>query len=254
MLTLLAISAFLAGFVDAVAGGGGLIQLPALLVFLPPDKAALVPAVLGTNKFASICGTTMALAQYARRVPLHWPTLSSAAPAALLFSFLGARSVSMLNPAVLQPAILVLLVAVAIHTFRQKNLGAVRRTPLPPNAQTWGGLAMGAVIGFYDGFFGPGTGSFLIFAFVGLFGLEFLTAAANAKFVNLATNLSATLYFALSENIFWDYAAVMALCNVAGATLGARLAILKGNLFVRRLFLGVVILLIVRLGWELVKF
>ena len=253
MLVVLGICAFLAGFVDAVVGGGGLIQLPALLIFLPPDKAAVIPSVLGTNKLSSICGTSIALVQYARKIPFHWPTLAPATCAAFFCSYLGARSVAALDPALLRPLILGLLIGVAIYTFTQKNFGAIQRPPLPAQLQFWAGLGTGALIGFYDGFFGPGTGSFLIFAFVGLFGLDFLTAAANAKMVNFATNLAALLYFASTGSIYWEYALVMAVCNVAGAALGARLAILKGNLFVRRLFLFIIALLILRLGWEMLR-
>ena len=251
MLIVLGLCAFAAGFVDAVVGGGGLIQVPALLIFLPPDKAAVIASVLGTNKLSSICGTSIALVQYARKVPFHWPTLGPAAPAAFICSYLGARSVSALDPAVLRPVILGLLIGVAIYTFQQKSFGAVQRAPLSVQLQFWAGLGIGALIGFYDGFFGPGTGSFLIFAFVGLFGLDFLTAAANAKLVNFATNLSAVVYFAWSKQIYWEYALVMAVCNILGAAFGARLAILKGNLFVRRLFLLIIALLILRLGWEM---
>lgn len=250
-MTLLILSAFLAGFVDAVVGGGGLIQLPALFVFLPPALATDVPAVMGTNKFSSICGTSIAAVQYARKVTFQWRILLPTAVCAFIGSFFGARAVSLVNPAKIRPAILLLLVLVAIYTYSQKNFGQLRSLKLSASAQLWAAAAVGAIIGFYDGFFGPGTGSFLIFAFVGVFGCDFLLASASAKIVNLATNLSAVAWFASIGKVMFLYAIPMALANIAGAAVGARLAILKGNQFVRKFFLGIVLLLIARFAYEI---
>jgi uncharacterized membrane protein YfcA len=249
-LFLLCLLALLAGLVDSVAGGGGLIQLPALLLFLPAPLAASTSAVLGTNKLASICGTGMAVLQYARRVPVRWRSLLPAGVVAFAFSFLGAWTVSVLEGRILRPLVLGLLVLVALYTFANKNLGDrhAPRFALPRERQL--GLLIGMAIGFYDGFFGPGTGSFLMFLFIGLFGFDFLTASASARVVNFATNLSAVLYFAATDHIFYRYAWPMAACNVLGSLLGTRLAILKGNRFVRALFLVVVSAMILRLGWE----
>lgn len=246
---LLCLFAFLAGFVDAVAGGGGLIQLPALLLFLPGAEANLAGA-LGVNKFASICGTTVAVAQYARRVPIKWEVVGSAAAVAFAGSFLGARAVSGMRTEVLKPVVLALLVVVALHTFLRKSFGDLHAPKLGRRRELAAGLATGLPLGFYDGFFGPGTGSFLIFIFIGVFGYDFLSASAGAKVVNFATNLAAVLYFGLTGNIQYEIAAPMALCNILGAMAGARLAMLRGNQFVRRLFLGVVCLMIARFGWE----
>lgn len=251
MFTLLLIFSFLAGFVDSVVGGGGLIQLPALFIFLPPHLAASIPSVLGTNKFASICGTSLAACQYLTRVQLRWKIVLPAAGCAFVFAALGARTVTLLNPALLKPLILGLLVVVAIYTWRKKTFGQSVALKHSPNLQLYLGLALGSAIGFYDGFFGPGTGSFLIFMFIAVFGFDFLHASAGAKIVNFATNLAAVLYFSMRGEVFYSYAIPMALCNIAGAMLGARLAILKGNEFIRRLFLAVLILLIGRVGWEL---
>ncbi len=244
--------AFLAGFVDSVVGGGGLIQLPALLLFLPPEQAAAVPAVLGTNKLSSICGTGMALAQYARRIPIPWQSMLPAAVTAFGLSFLGARTVSVLSPSILKPLVLVLLVAVAIYTFVQTNFGRLHAPRFTARHEIWVGLLIGAVIGFYDGFFGPGTGSFLIFTFIGLLGFDFLTATASAKVINFATNLSAVGYFAATDRILYAYAVPMGICNLFGSILGARMAIWKGNRFVRWFFLAVVSVLILRYGWDVI--
>jgi hypothetical protein len=251
-LTLLCLCALalLAGFVDAVVGGGGLIQIPALFLFLPPGEAAQTAAVLGTNKLSSICGTGMAVVQYARRVPLNWRLLLPAAGVAFACSFLGARVVSQLEPALVRPLILVLLVAVAAYTFVRKDFGHRHAPRFPAERERLFGMLTGAGIGFYDGFFGPGTGSFLIFAFIGGFGFDFLTASASAKVINFATNLSAVAYFAATDQLWYRYGLPMAACNVVGAILGARLALWKGNRLVRGFFLTVVGVMIVRFGWE----
>lgn len=247
----LIICAFLAGFVDSIVGGGGLIQLPALFVFLPAGLTGNVPSVMGTNKFSSICGTAVATAQYARRVRIEWRVILPAALCAFVFSFLGARTVSILNPKVIKPVILVLLLAVAVYTYTRKKGVPSRRLNIHPKWDIFISVAIGVTIGFYDGFFGPGTGSFLIISFVGLFGFDFLRASAGAKVVNLSTNIAAILWFALSGHILYHFAIPMAAANIAGSVAGSRLAILKGSDFVRRFFLGVVLLLIIRFAWEL---
>lgn len=242
--------AFLAGFIDSVVGGGGLIQLPALLLFLPADLRGVLPAVLGTNKMSSICGTGTALAQYARRIRIPWATMLPAALAAFAMSAVGAHTVSSLKDALLKPLVLGLLVGVALYTVFRPNLGEIHAPRFTPRRERWAGLALGAVIGFYDGFFGPGTGSFLIFAFIGLLGFDFLTASASAKVINFATNLSAVAYFAATDRILYRYALPMGACNVLGSLLGTRVAMRRGNRFVRVLFLLVVSAMITRYGYE----
>lgn len=251
-MILLTIAAFLAGFVDAIVGGGGLIQLPALFVFLPPALAAEIPMVMGANKFSSVCGTTVATIQYALRVTPPWRVVVPAAALAFFGSLLGARAVSFLNPDYIKPVILVLLLAVALHTYARKGFGQMKAPRLSEAARPWVAAGIGFAIGFYDGFFGPGTGSFLIFAFVGVFGFDFLLASASAKFVNLITNIAAVGWFASIGKVPWKYAIPMAVANVIGAAIGARLAILKGNEFVRKFFLGVVLVLITRFAYEIV--
>jgi uncharacterized membrane protein YfcA len=243
--------AFLAGFVDAIVGGGGLIQLPALFVFLPQELAGIIPAVMGTNKFSSICGTSIASYQYSKKVKFNWRILAPCSVAALLLSFVGARTVSFLNPHYIKPVILLLLVLVAVWSYASPAIRKERRWNFSSRQEFWLALALGCAIGFYDGFFGPGTGSFLIFGFVGLFGFEFLAATASAKIVNLATNLSAVLWFASTGNVLYRYAIPMAAANVLGAAVGSRLAILKGNAFIKNFFLGIVLLLIIRFAYEL---
>jgi uncharacterized membrane protein YfcA len=246
----LCLVAFLAGLIDAVVGGGGLVQLPALFILLPANLAASVPLVFGTNKLSSMCGTAAALLQYSRTVKIPWGSIMPAGLAAFALSAIGARVVQLVDSAFLKPLTLILLVAVAIYTYRRKQFGHVHAPRFLAHHERILAVAVGIGIGFYDGFFGPGTGSFLIFIFIGLFGFDFLSASASAKVINLATNLGALLVFWLADDVLFQYALPMGACNVAGALIGARLAILKGNRFVRVLFLIVVTVLIARFAWE----
>lgn len=245
LIFLVCLSSFAAGFIDSIVGGGGLIQLPAMLILFPNLPIA---TILGTQKFASCAGTTIAVQRYAKHVTFDWPTILPAAISAFIFAFAGARTVSLLNTAFLRPIVLGLLVVVAIYVFFVKDLGIVHAPKHPPKKAQLLGIIMGAVLGFYDGFFGPGCGSFLIFLFVGVFGFDFLAASASAKVVNLATNISSVLYFAWTGHIIYFYAIPMAICSVMGATLGARLAIAKGSKFVRIFFLVIVSALIAKLA------
>ena len=240
-------AAFFAGFVDAIVGGGGLIQVPALLIMLP---GAPLASVFGTNKLASVSGTSMALWQIARKVAVPWTTVLPAALISAIFAFLGARAVSLLNPAVLKPVILVLLIGVAIYTFMRKDMGALHAPSRSQSTEKLIAAGIGAVLGFYEGFFGPGTGSFLIFAFIGLLGFEFMVASASAKVCNIAMNLAALSYFASTGNVIYELAIPMAVCNVAGSLLGARLALKKGAKFIRIAFLVVMGALIMRYAYD----
>lgn len=243
--------AFVAGLVDAVVGGGGLIQIPALLLLLPREASADLAAVFGTNKMASICGTGVAVVRYARQVAIPWASVLPAALAAFGSAYLGALAVSHFDRALLEPVILVLLVLVALYTFARPGFGHLHAPAFGRSVERAIGMSVGAVLGFYDGFFGPGMGSFLIFAFVGLLGFDFLSASASAKVVNFATNLSALLLFASTGQVLYGYALPMAACQIAGSLVGTRLAIRRGSRFVRVLFLVVSSALIVRFAWQI---
>lgn len=249
-LTWLCGFAFLAGFVDSIAGGGGLIQIPALFLFLPQAPAV---TILGTNKLSSICGTSVAMLQYARHIRLDWRAILPAGLAAFVFSYFGAMTVARIPPGVLRPLVLGLLIAAAVYTFVNKRFGDLHQPRFAGAAQTALAVAVGLAIGFYDGFFGPGTGSFLIFIFIGLFGFDFLTASASAKVINVATNLSAVAYFSVTDHILYAVALPMGACNILGSLVGTRLAMLKGNRFVRLFFLLVVTAMIARFGWEVLR-
>lgn len=247
-LCLLAAAAFLAGLVDAIAGGGGLVQLPALLAVFPE---APVATLFGTNKGASIWGTAIAASQYLRRVAPCWPLLRGALPAALVASWWGARSVAALPTALVRPAVLAGLVAVAVYTFMHRDLGAASGPRWRPQQLHWLGVLLGGAIGFYDGIFGPGTGTFLMFALVRFFGHDFLQASAHAKLINLVTNLGALACFVGEGHFWWQAALSMAVANMAGAMTGSRLALRGGAVLVRRVFLCVVVMLVAKLGVDL---
>lgn len=240
--------AFLAGLMDAIAGGGGLILVPALFAVFP---AAAPSLLLGTNKMSSIAGTLVATLRYGWSVPIQWNKVVPAAAWAGLGAFAGAKTVTLLDPAVLRPIIVVLLVLVALHTLLRRNFGA---HPGKGGLLPYEGLALpalAAAIGFYDGFFGPGAGSFIIFGLVRWFGYDFLGAAAAAKVLNLSTNFGALVLFAATGNVMFLVALPMAACSIIGALIGVQLAITKGAPFIRTAFLTVVLLLIAKLGWDL---
>ncbi|MES2074128.1 MAG: TSUP family transporter [Pseudomonadota bacterium] len=243
----LGVAAFGAGLVDAVVGGGGLIQIPALFSVFPN----MAPATLiGTNKLASIFGTSVAAVSYARRVRIAWSTAAPAAVAALVFAFLGAFVVTRVSPDFMRALLPVVLVAVAVYTFAKKDFGSVHAPMHSGRREQLLALLIGSAIGFYDGFFGPGTGSFLVFLFVRVFGFDFLGASAVAKVVNVACNFSALIWFGYSGHLVWQLGLTMAICQIAGSVIGSRLAMKHGSGFVRKLFLLVVSILIVKTGYD----
>lgn len=242
--------AFLAGFTDAIVGGGGLIQLPALLLFMPQYA---IPSLLGTNKFAGFSGTVLASLKYHRLVKINYKLLLPGIISATLFSFLGAWLITLLDKELIKPIIFVLLVAVFIYTLLKKNIGQYNRQISYNNNSYLYSTLVGMVLGFYDGFFGPGTGSFLILIFVTLFGMEFLMASAHAKIINIATNVSALLFFVFSGNIIYKIAIPLAASNMLGAYLGAKIAFKKGNSFIRKFYLFIVLLLIFKFVYDWIR-
>lgn len=246
---LLVLAAFLAGSLDAIVGGGGLVQLPALLVVLPSYP---VVALLGTNKLSSIIGTSSAAVTYLRRVHVDRRTLVEMAVAAFVGSAIGAYVATVLDSSVLRPVVLVALVAVFGYTLMRKSLGEVEALRLTPRRQSALALAGGLGIGAYDGFLGPGTGSFFVFLLVGAAGLSFLHASATAKVANTATNAAALIVFAAGGHVLWGLGLCMGAANLLGAQVGARLALRHGSAWVRKVFLVVVSVLIVKLGYDLI--
>ena len=246
-LIALSLSALLAGFIDSVVGGGGLIQVPALFSILPKEMPA---TLFGTGKTAGIFGTASAAWRYTLRVKMPWRTVLPAAFAAFAFSYLGAMSVTYLPRDLLRPLILFMLIFAAVYTYMRKEFGAQHQPQLAGKKEFIYALILGAAIGFYDGFFGPGTGSFMIFLFIRFFGFDFLHASAASKIVNVVTNLAAIAYF-VPNGYFLPIAALcMAVANVLGSVLGTHLALRHGSQFVRKIFLVVVSALIVKFAWD----
>jgi len=246
-LLILCCTAFAAGFIDSIVGGGGLIQTPAVLILLPNYPIA---TLLGTTKIPSFAGTAIAAWQYTRRVSLNIKLITAIAAISFLSSITGAYCVSIIPNNVLKPIILVILIGVVIYVYTKKNFGMLDALTIDPKKAIFRGVISGLLIGFYDGFIGPGTGSFLIMVFIVLLGNDFLHANASAKLINLATNLAAIIYFSSTGHILWHYAIPMAVCNIVGAYTGSKLALLKGNSFIRVFFLIVVIGTIIRFAYD----
>lgn len=246
-LLALLLAAFLAGAIDAVVGGGGLIQIPALFAVHPAESPA---TLFGTNKCASVVGTANATWRYALRVRMPWRTILPAAVAAFALSYVGAAAVAWLPKDAVRPMILALLVFAAGYTLKKKDFGQVHQPAHDGRKELLYATLLGGGIGFYDGFFGPGTGSFLIFLFVRFFGFDFLHASAASKVVNVATNLAALAYFVPNGYVLPLLALVMAVANVSGSMAGTWLALRHGSAFVRKVFLVVVGILIVKFAWD----
>lgn len=246
-ILILAIAAFCAGSIDAIVGGGGLIQVPALFSILPQANSA---TLLGTNKLAGVWGTGAAALGFSRKVELPWRVALPAAATAFGLSLFGAYTVTHLPAPFVRKLLPFILLVVAVYTFRKKQLGVTHAPADSGWLQIVLAMLVGASIGFYDGFFGPGTGSFLVFAFVRCFGFDFLHASATAKIVNVACNLAALLWFGFSGHLLWQLGIVMAACNICGSLFGMRLALRHGSPFVRRIFLLVVSLLILKTGYD----
>ncbi len=235
-----------AGLVDAIVGGGGLIIVPSLFALFPQ---AVPATLLGTNKAASIWGTGWAAVQYARRVALPSRRLLGAIAAAMLGALLGAWLATRVPASRFRGALPLLLSAVWLYTLWRKDLGHAHAPHLAPHTEALAATGLGAAIGLYDGLFGPGTGSFFVFALVRGLGWDFLHASAAAKRLNFATNVAALAWFVPAGHVVWALSIPMAVANVAGSALGTRLALRHGAGFVRIAFLVVVAALIAQTGW-----
>ena len=246
-LIFLLIFAFFAGFIDSMAGGGGLIQLPALFIFQPHLTLA---QTLATNKLSSVCGTSIATRQYLKHIKINWSLMRVGVFMAFVGSFFGAMVASRFHKDTFTPIIIVALLLVFVYTILNKQSGLKPTKPLPEKKALWLIAFLSTVIGFYDGMIGPGTGSFLIFLFVVVFGLDFLHASANSKIINMTTNIAALVFFLPSGFVVWKVAIPLAAANVAGSIVGSRLALKKGSAFVRVIFIIVVSALILKLCWD----
>jgi len=248
VLAALVLAAFVAGWVDSVVGGGGLIQLPALVIALPAD--ASTPEILGTNKLSSVAGTLVATLTYLRKIRVPLAMVAPLVVAAFAGSAAGSSVARFIPKDLLTPLVLVAVVVVGAYTWFKPALGRVHAERHGGWARAWRSALIGLVVGFYDGVLGPGTGSFFVIAIVAFLGFGFLQGTVAAKLANLTTNLASILVFGLHGELLWLIGGCMAVANLAGGFLGARMAMRHGNEFIRRVFLLVITVLAVRLAWE----
>ncbi|HEY4617256.1 MAG TPA: TSUP family transporter [Flavobacterium sp.] len=247
IIILLCVAAFGAGFIDAIVGGGGLIQTPAGLILLPNLP---VSTVIGTLKIPAFSGTSFAAYQYLKKVTMNWKLLLIMMVLALPSAFLGSTLLTYMSNDFMKPLLLFILSLLAIYTYAKKNFGQHVEKNISERTQIFNAIGISFIVGFYDGFIGPGTGSFLVVAFIALMGFDFLHASANAKMVNLATNFGSICLFVLKGKIIWAIAVPMAVCNAIGGFVGAKLAISKGNNFIRIFFLVVVVGTLLRFAYD----
>ncbi|MGC4104454.1 sulfite exporter TauE/SafE family protein [Ferruginibacter sp.] len=247
-IIILCAAAFAAGFIDSIVGGGGLVQTPAVLVTLPQHPLS---TLLGTTKIPSIFGASIAAVQYSRRVALQWKLLALMCSIALVAAYAGSATVSSISNSFMKPVIFTVLIIVAIYTYSKKNFGLATTVNHSRKRQNIYAISFALLIGFYDGFIGPGAGSFMVLFFISTLGFDFLKASAHSKLLNVSTNLGSILYFSQRGHIIYHYAIPMAVMNFAGSLVGSRLAILKGNKFIRIFFLIVVLGTIIRFGYDI---
>ena len=228
----------------------GLVQVPALFILYPHFE---IPRIIGTNRFSSFMGTAVAGYQYSKKVEIPWRTVIYAGIGAGIMAFLGAKISDIVDEKILKPVILVLMTAIAIYTFTKKDLGQDERLKFELAKVPFYGLLIGSSAGFYNGFVGPGTGSLLVFGFVSIIGYGFLKASAISKIVNVIADVSSLGFFISAGYVQFEIAIPMMICNMIGAYFGSKMAILKGNEFVRKFFLIVIFALILRFGWDIVK-
>ena len=246
-MLVVSLASLLAGFVDSIVGGGGLILVPALFATFPTTHPA---TLFGTNKGAAVWGTAIATAQYSRRVQMRWHALAPAALVCFAASLAGAWLVTVVSPQYLRKALPLVLVMVLGYTLAKKQLGRDHAPRFVGQHEALIASAIGAVIGFYDGFFGPGTGSFFVFLMVRVLGYDFLHASASAKLLNTASNLAALALFAFKGHVWWHFVLAMAVANVLGSLAGTHLALKHGTGFVRGVFIAVVSALILKTGYD----
>lgn len=247
-LVLLCFLALIAGFIDAIAGGGGLIQLPAYFILMPHFSTA---SLFGSNKFAGFSGTLMSTIQYLKKVKAEWKLIVPSLFVAGVSALAGARLVSLFDKEKLAPVIVILLIAMLIYTVLNKSTGIEdRREEVSKRKISWILPLSAAIIGFYDGFFGPGAGSLLMFVFISFLKYDFLHAAVHTKIFNLVTNVGALLYFVVQGEVHYDVALPVAVCNVTGSYIGAKLAISKGSGLIRVIYIMMVVVLISKIVYD----
>ena len=244
---LLSLASLLAGFIDSIVGGGGLIMVPALFAVFPTTHPA---TLFGVNKSAGIWGTGMATWQFSRKVSLRWRSVLPGAAAGFAGAFAGSWTVTEISPDFLRKALPLILLVVLVYTLARKELGRTHAPRFDGRHEAWAFGAIGLTIGFYDGFFGPGTGSFFVFLMVRWLGYDFLNASASAKLLNTATNAASLILFAMKGHVWWHLMLPLAAANIAGSLLGTHMALKHGTSFVRVVFIAVVSALIMKTGYD----
>ncbi|WP_264559342.1 sulfite exporter TauE/SafE family protein [Flavobacterium sp. N2270] len=247
IIIFLCIASFIAGFIDAIVGGGGLIQTPAAFILMPAQNVA---TIIGTLKVPALSGTSVATYQYLKKATVNWKLFGLMALVSFVFAYLGSSLLNVMKSDFMKPLLFVILVLLMVYTYFKKDFGQFQVDKLTQKQIYIYALIICVFIGFYDGFIGPGTGSLLIMAFIAVLGFDFLQANIYAKLVNLATNIGSITLFVIKGKIIWTVAIPMAVCNATGAWLGARLAISKGNGFIRIFFLIVVGIALIRFGYD----
>jgi uncharacterized membrane protein YfcA len=256
ILLFLAVASLIAGFLDAIVGGGGLITIPALMIGFPtaglPGGVPL-PTILGINKVSSCTGTTLAAAKFLKAGTLPWREMVWPVLAAMLGACGGVALAYKVKGDFLRPVMLGLMIVMLLFTVLKPDLGKLHAPKYGQTHQRGLAAAISLALGFYDGFFGPGTGSLLIFLYVAVLGFDFLRSSALAKSVNWASNIAATVLFLWQGSWIPQAALAMAVGNGIGGWLGAHVALKKGSGWVRGVFIAVVGLLILRLGWQMLQ-
>jgi len=248
-VVLLCVAALMAGWIDAVVGGGGLIQLPAVLIGLPTTPVATIS---GTNKLAAVAGTAMAAGNYLRKVRIDWPVTLAVAATAFGASSVGAHLIKFIPRTVFEPIIVVVVAGIGWYTWRRPEMGQETRLKHAGAAKFVFAALIGAVCGFWDGAIGPGTGVFLVIGFVAILGYGFLQATAMSKLVNLGTNVAALIVLGTSGHILWALGGCMAACNLVGGAVGSSMAMRFGNRFIRNVFLVAIVIVEVKLIYDTV--
>jgi uncharacterized membrane protein YfcA len=244
---LVCVGALFAGFIDAVVGGGGLVQVPLLLILFPQMSHV---QVIATNRFASFAGTSVAAFHYIRSVGVDTAVVLVAGITSAVTAFGGTFVMKLIAPDVFKPILLFVIVLLTIYTFIKKDLGIDHAPKYSGNKHLIVCGLIGAVLGFYNGFIGPGTGSLLVFSLVSMAGMSFLHASSSAKIINAIADAASLIGFFMSKAVVFKLAIPMMLSNMLGSYIGSKAALLRGNLFIRIIFIVVMILLIMRLGWD----
>ncbi|MCT4662656.1 MAG: TSUP family transporter [Tissierellales bacterium] len=241
------VAGFLGAMVDAMVGGGGLITLPALISTGMPIHIAL-----GTNKFSASCGAISSVIHYYKSGTLNERLMKILIPCTFIGSVIGVNTVLMINPNFLKALVIVMVVIIGVYTLVNKNLGIEYKYEQPTKKKLVKGGLLSSIVGFYDGFFGPGAGSFYIFSLIKVFGLDFKHAAGNGKTLNATSNIAALVIFLFSGNIKFEYAIPMAISMIIGARVGTMLALKNGSKFIKPVFVIVSFVLVAKMGFELI--